>query len=108
MYLSFLLVNVQRGALGEGYAVGAVEGLQVYLVIADASAYGNDGSQQFAMLTGIETRLLQLVPALLVALVAHLPYHVIIGRGTEPCFQHVAYAVALALTAQQAPCALQQ
>ena len=102
IFSAFLLVNVQRGAVGEGYAVGAVEGLQVHLVIADASAYGNDGSQQFAMLTGIETRLLQLVPALQVALVAHL-----IGRGTEPCFQHVAYAVALALTAQQAPCALQ-
>ena len=94
--------------MGEGLAVSTVECFQVYTIKTDACAHGYDGAQQFAMLTGIERRAWQLVPALLLALVSHMPDKVIISLGAEPCFQHVAYAVALALPAQQAPCALQQ
>ena len=92
--------------MGESLAVGAVEGFQIYLVEADACAYGHDGTQQFAMLTGIETRLWQLVPTFLLAQVAYVPGKIIIGLWTEPQLQYVTYAVALALHAKQAPCAL--
>ena len=84
MYLSFLLVNVQRGAVGEGYAVGAVEGLQVYLVVADARAYSYDSTQEFTMLARIETGQRQLVPAFQLAQVAHLPDKIICGLTAKP------------------------
>ena len=91
----------------KGYAIGTVERLQIDAPEADAGAYGHDGTQQLAMLARIETGQRQLVPALLLAQMAHVPYHIIVGRSTEPCLQHVTYAEALALPAQQAPCALQ-
>ena len=91
----------------ECFAVGAVEGPQIYFVEADACAYGHDSAQQFAMRAGIETRLWQLVPTFLLAQVAYLPNHIIGSLATEPRLQYVSDAETLTLTSEEAPCALQ-
>ena len=93
--------------MGEGLAVGTVEGPQIYFVEADACAHGHDGAQQFAMLAGIELDTGQLVPAFLLALVAHVPDKIVVGCGAKPSLQYVADAVALILPPQQVPGALQ-
>ena len=103
---AFFLINVQRCAVGEGYAVGSIQRLQVYTIEADARAGGYYGSQQFAMLSGIEARLLQLVPSFLFAHVAYLPDKVIVGLSIKPRFQYIANAKSLAVASQQSPCAL--
>lgn len=83
--LRFLLfVDVERGAFGVGDGVGGVEGAQVYLVVADACAYGYDGAQQFAMGARIEARRWELIPTSLTAKVAYLPDKLGGGLATKP------------------------
>jgi hypothetical protein len=93
--------------MGECYAVGGVEGFQVYFVKADARAYGYDSTQEFAMLAGIETGQRQLVPAFMLAQVTDLPDKIIGGLTTEPRLQYASDAEATILTSEEAPCALQ-
>ena len=83
MYPLFL-VDVEWCAFGVGDRIGSVEGCQVYLVVADARAYGHDGAQQFAMGAGVEARRRELVPTGLTAKVAYLPYKLGGGLATKP------------------------
>lgn len=83
--LRFLLfVDVERGAFGVGDGVGGIKCLQVYLVVADACAYGYDGAQQFAMGARVEARRWELVPTGLTAKVAYLPDKLGGGLATKP------------------------
>ena len=93
--------------MGESLAVGGIENFQIYFPKADACTYSYNSAQQFAVLARIETGQRQLVPTFLLAQVAYLPHHIIGSLTTEPRFQYVTYAVAFALNAKQAPCALQ-
>ena len=105
--LTFLLIYVNRCTVRECYAVGRVEGFQIDFPKADARFYGYDSTQEFAVIAGVKTGQRQLVPAFLLAQMAHLPDKIIGGLNTEPRLQHVADAEALILTSEEAPCALQ-
>ena len=83
MYPLFL-VDVEWCAFWVGDRIGGVEGCQVYLVVADACAYGYDGAQQFAMGAGVEARRWELVPTGLTAKVAYLPDKLGGGLALEP------------------------
>ena len=93
--------------MGECLAVGGIENFQIYFPKADACTYSYNSAQQFAVPARIETGQRQLVPTFLLAQVAYLPNKVIGSLTTEPQLQYVTYAIALALHAKQAPCALQ-
>ena len=79
-----LFVHVQWCTFGVGDGVGGIQCLQVYLVVADACAYGYDGAQQFAMGARIEARRWELVPTGLTAKVAYLPDKLGGGLATKP------------------------
>ena len=79
-----LFAHVQWCAFGVGDGVGGIQCLQVYLVVADACAYGYDGAQQFAMGARVEARRWELVPTGLTAKVAYLPYKLGGGLATKP------------------------
>ena len=98
--------------MGKCDAIGAIEGFQVYPVVADAQPHGHDSTQEFTVLARIERRQRQFVPTLLGlivhrCLVAHLPDKVISGFVAEPRFQDVADAEAFVLSSEEAPRALQ-
>ena len=59
------------------------------------------------MLTWLERRGLQFVPACLITEVAYLPDKVIVGFNAEPQLQYSADAETLILTSEEAPRALQ-
>jgi hypothetical protein len=45
LLFTFLFVHIQRGAMGECYAIGCVEGTKVNLFVADARLVGYDSAQ---------------------------------------------------------------
>ena len=108
-----LLIHINRCTLWESYAVGTVESLQLHLfVVVYACPDGYYGAQQFAVLSRIEARQRQFVPALLGLIIygcqtTDVPDEVIGGFSTEPRLQHIAYAEPLVLTSEEAPRALQ-
>jgi hypothetical protein len=53
LLLTSLLIDVDRRSLGEGDAVGPVEGVEIHLTHADAEGDGGQGAQEFAMRTGL-------------------------------------------------------
>ena len=59
------------------------------------------------MFTRTERGRWQFVPPFLLAQVTHLPDAIIVGFIAEPRLQHVADAITLALTSEEAPRALQ-
>ena len=79
-----LFVHVEWCAFGVGDGVSGIQCAQVYLVVADACAYGYDGAQQFAMGARVEARRWELVPSCLTAKVAYLPDKLGGGLALEP------------------------
>ena len=79
-----LLVHVDGCAIGEGLGVGGIEGVQVNAVVARAGAYGHDGAQQFAVLSGEERGGWELVPACLLAQVTYLPDKLVVSLALKP------------------------
>ena len=107
LHLTFL-IHIYRCAVRERYAVGLVEGFEVYfLVEADAQSYGNYCPEQFPVLTRVQRRRGKFVPTFLFAKHTDLPNKIISSLIAEPRLQHVAYAEAFVLTSEEAPCALQ-
>ena len=49
------LIDVDRRSLGEGDAVGSVEGVEVHLAHADVEHDGGHGAQEFAPILGVKT-----------------------------------------------------
>ena len=105
--MRLLFAFVYRCTVGIDYAVGAVEGFQIYFPKADTCFYGDDSAQEFAMTARIERGQRKFVPAFLLAQVAHLPDKIVGGLTTEPRFQHVADAEPFVLCSKEPPCALQ-
>ena len=50
-----LLIDVDRRSLGEGDAVGPVEGVEIHLTHADVEGDGGHGAQEFAPILGVKT-----------------------------------------------------
>ena len=105
--LFLFFININRGTLGEGDAIGGIEGFQMDLVIADAQLDRHDSPQQLSVLVRIERRRWQFVPPLLLTPVAHFPHKIFVGFIAEPRFQHISDAEAFTLTSEEAPRALQ-
>ena len=103
---------MNRCAVREYDAVGAVEGFQVHFAQPNVQADRHDGSEQFTMHTRTERWRGQRIVTTDGFIVndralADLPDEVIVGLGAEPRLQDVADAEALVLTCQKAPRALQ-
>ena len=108
LHLTFL-IHIYRCAVRERYAVGLVEGFEVYfLVEADAQSDGNYCPEKFPVPARIQRRRRKFVPAFLLTKHTDLPDIIVRSLIAEPRFQHVADAEAFILTSEEAPCALQQ
>ena len=107
LLLTSLLIDVDRRSLGEGDAVGLVEGVEVHLTHADVEGDGGQGAQELAMRTWLQQRQRQFVPPFLLRALADLPDEVVGGAKAEPCFEDVAHAVAAMLSEVEPPRVLQ-
>ena len=109
---TFLFIDVNRCTLGECDAVGSIEGFEINPIEADASLHGDDRTEKFTVLARIERRYRQFIPAFLRlpiddGRVTDLPDEIIGGLNTKPNLQHIADAITLILTSEEAPRALQ-
>ena len=93
-------------------AEGGIEVSEAHVSGADAEVGGDDGSEQFAVRSGIALGWRELVPAVELLVihdgsVAYFPDEVVGGLVAEPSFKDVADAEALAEVSAEEPCALQ-
>ena len=93
-------------------AVGGIEVPEAHVAGADVEVGGYDGSEQFAVRSGIALGWRELVPTVELLVihdgsVADFPDEVVVGCVPEPCFKDVADAEALAEVSAEEPCALQ-
>ena len=99
--------------MGEGDGVGAVESLEVDLADADVEVGGDEGTEKVAAPARMERGRREFVEAIDGFVVvrggelAHLPYQVVGGFGTEPRVHDAADAEAAVLHAEELPRALQ-
>ena len=107
LLLTSLLIDINRRSLGEGDAVGPVEGVEVHFAHADMEGDGRQGAQEFAMRTWLQQRQGQFVPPLQLSAPADLPDEVVAGAKAQPCFEDVAHAVAAVLPEVEPPRVLQ-
>jgi len=101
------LIDIDWRSLGEGDAVGPVEGVEIHFAHADMEGGRRQGAQEFAMRTWLQLRQGQFVPPLQLRALADLPDEVVAGAKAEPCFEDVAHAVAAMLPEVEPPRALQ-
>ena len=98
--------------MGEGFGVGAVEGLQVHLPHADVEAHGHHGAEEFAACSGVERGGGEFVQAVVLTVVddgveADFPDEVVGGLGAEPRHEYAADAEAAVLHSEEMAGALQ-